>query len=697
MKINRLILVASVISLGYSLLDPAHVANADHMTNECAQVEAIFARGSGQPLKGLDATKFFTEFQKRVPQDKVSQNTYELGLESYGGHQYEAIEIRPLKAAGAKISSGYSYGYGDSVDSGVGELYNYLTQRYEKCKTTQFVLGGFSQGAQVVGQTLPKLSTDLRSNIAFTALFGDPKLYLPEGEGELPPACQGKQFSPWRRIIANCRVHSGSLNARKPYLPSDMAQKTGLWCYTHDYICGAGKDYNDIEGHGWYKDDHMAIEVAVGEAAARLATVLPQEQAEHLLTIEGHGYGTTGLDVAFVLDTTGSMGTQIESSKEFIRQSAQKIKDLRGRVALTVYRDYGDVYTAQILSPLQSDTADLLSKLDGVTAADGGDWEEAGLHALMTTFNGLNWQDGATKATIMLTDAPFHEPDQVDGVTIEQVAKRSLEIDPVNVYPVLSNQWGQLDGPYMDQFNKLADLTSGQVIIDSGDTVGALTEALARIEERPTAILKNLEYQADVGREITFDASDSYVIDASITQYDWDFEGDGVFDLTTTEPAVDYTYDRAFDGNMQVRLTADNDTISSASAIVKVGTYVVPAAPAAPKNLTVKVLSTSEKVSSVELSWSSDAEIGSWLISVNDVPLGIAESSQVSIEITDVKRSIANVFSVAAVSTDGVEGEASTVQLDAEADSPAPEQPKLSWWQKLLAYLLRLIHSWKIA
>ncbi len=52
------------------------------------------------------------------------------------------------------------------------------------------------------------------------------------------------------------------------------------------------------------------------------------------------------------------------------------------------------------------------------------------MHALTTTFNGLTWRPGATKAAIVLTDADYHDPDLVDGSTSASVAKRSLEIDP---------------------------------------------------------------------------------------------------------------------------------------------------------------------------------------------------------------------------------------------------------------------------
>ncbi|MFZ2545292.1 MAG: cutinase family protein [Candidatus Saccharimonadales bacterium] len=95
-------------------------------------------------------------------------------------------------AIGAVFSGGQSFAYGDSVKQGVGELKSYLAQRYNKCKSTgtQYILGGYSQGAQVVGQALPDIAREIRDNIVFAGFFGDPKLHYPEGFGPFPPAKQ---------------------------------------------------------------------------------------------------------------------------------------------------------------------------------------------------------------------------------------------------------------------------------------------------------------------------------------------------------------------------------------------------------------------------------------------------------------------------------------------------------------------------
>lgn len=689
MKIAKLIFI-SIITTFILIVSASQSTSALNVNDNCSQVEIVFVRGSGQDLKASEAERFRAKVEGRI-KSPTEKHYYELGTETYGGHKYQAIDVDNAlngNPIGAAASSGYAFDYGRSVDSGVGELYSYLEQRNKKCPNARIVLGGYSQGAQVVGQTLPKLSSTIQDKIDFTALFGDPKLHLPEGEGVYPDACRGKNFSSWRRTIGDCHADNGSLGARKPYLPTAMASKTGLWCNAVDFVCGTSKFLYDTAGHGKYKREGGAIDKAAIEIAQKVKGSLPVDQGSGIDTgVPKPGLGTTGLDVAFVLDTTGSMGSRITQAKTFIRNSAQKIKELNGRVSLTVYRDSGDAYTAQVLSGLQSDTAELLAKLDAVSLDGGGDTPEATLHALKTTFDGLAWKDGATKAAIVLTDAGFHQPDRVDDSTVESVAKRSLEIDPVNVYPVVPSG-------VAPQYHELASKTTGQVIVDTGDTVAALTQALSKIETRPTALLKNTEYSAEPGKEVTYDASDSYVVDATITKYEWDINGDGTFEYTTTTPIVSHTYSANLDGTMQVRLTASNGTVANASAFVKIGTKELPQTPKAPTNITANVISTKDQKSTITLNWTpADTFATKWIIAVNGVEIGYVTGNRTSLDLTDVDRTLDVELSITGATVKNELGNPGTTIL-AKYVTPRVQPPTTnSWLLQLIECVRRLLAS----
>ena len=345
--------IAIIYVLIASMILNVFVSNFDtlaaNIDNKCTLVTGIFARGSGQKV-GQDrneTSRFRNQLLSRIG-DESKLNFYELGSESYGGNQYPAVDVSNVwngNAIGAKISGGMGNTYGKSVKEGVAELRTYLDIRHRKCPNEFFILGGVSQGAQVVGQALPSISSGVKNKIVFNMLFGDPKLYLPEGEGILPPACFKKKLSTYRREIANCFVDNGALGARKPFLPNVDNVKTGLWCLGHDYVCGSSKFAWDTDGHGKYANTNGPIDDGVFEAAIRLNQAIkstPQEGPIINDKPSNNNMGTTGTDVVFVLDTTGSMSPYIDQMKTFIRNYSSKIKEMNGRVGLVVYRDAGD-------------------------------------------------------------------------------------------------------------------------------------------------------------------------------------------------------------------------------------------------------------------------------------------------------------------------------------------------------------------
>lgn len=310
----------------------------------------------------------------------------------------------------------------------------------------------------------------------------------------------------------------------------------------------------------------------------------------------------------------------------------------------------------------------------GDTLKDPKHWDdepEAALHASMVAMNEMKWQKGATKAIILLTDAGYHEPDKVDGSTVATVAKRSLEIDPVNVYPVVEHHLA-------DSYTDVAKQTSGQVVVSGGenDTIGALTKALTKIKNRPNAKLKIGEYYAEIGQEITFDASDSYVVDGKITKYEWDFDGDGKVDQTTTTPTTSHIYNEKFDGIMQVRMSADNDTVSNISAPVKVGIKPNrPVGPGAPR-VSAKIIERDGDKATIRLNWQPVDDLSSrWLIRLDDNNLGWAVGEQRQLDITDVDISKTRTITVTGVKTDGYVGRHKTTQINNETPTPQSENP----------------------
>lgn len=699
-----------LVIAGLSLVYP-HTAQALLVEDECTKAEVIFARGSGQRVEqeNREAIRFFDQVTLRIAPSQIVPHKYELGKEVYGGHQYPAENVTNLgnwNALGAFASAGYANDYGNSVNQGVSELYNYVTQRYNKCKSsgTLFILGGVSQGAQVIGQTLPKFSEEVRDRIIFTGLFGDPKLYLPEGDGWLnPPACQGKNFSLYRRTIGDCHLHSGRLGARIPYLPIDMHTKTGLWCYDRDFVCGTSLNPQD-PGHDEYKLEGRAIDTAAQEAVTRLQHRLKQETPPPPPPLPGqpapptpvydlldvtHHYGshTSGSNVVFVVDASTPMIPYHQKIQDFIDTTGQDILTKGGQyTTVTFYRSHPESnVTTGALAPFGTNPLEQprvppyylgctggpdVCPPDGITRNPQG----SPLSGINFALQWLQWKELATKSIILFTNNPSLESPNSDGVSIESIIKRSLEIDPVNVYPVVPEITS-------NTYEKLAKDTAGQVVPFEADEVDEAAEgAYTKTIKRPVVLLKNTKYSAEPGQEITFDASDSYVIDAAITKYEWDFNGDSIFEQTTTTPSVNHTYNEPFEGLMQVRVSADNNTLTNMSAKVTVADMTEPALPKPPKNVSHTIVSTADNKSTVTVQWESDGTPPSkWIIRLNDMVMGHVEGDRISLDITDLDRTQENVISIAGSTEDWQIGEYRSTSVPSLVTVPEePEEPPIT-------------------
>ena len=119
------------------------------------------------------------------------------------------------------------------------------------------------------------------------------------------------------------------------------------------------------------------------------------------------------VEVAFVLDTTGSMGGLIEGAKRKIWSIATAIVDSNPdadiRMGLVAYRDIGDDYVTKTFD-LTTDIQDLYANLLELKARGGGDWPESVNEALDVAVNKLRWTPSgdARRIVFLVGDAPPH-------------------------------------------------------------------------------------------------------------------------------------------------------------------------------------------------------------------------------------------------------------------------------------------------
>jgi Mg-chelatase subunit ChlD len=167
------------------------------------------------------------------------------------------------------------------------------------------------------------------------------------------------------------------------------------------------------------------------------------------------------VEVAFVLDTTGSMGGLIEGAKRKIWSIARRIGEGRPRpdlrIALVGYRDLADEYVTRV-HDFSRDMDEVQERLMAFQANGGGDTPEHVSAALGAAVNQLSWSQGpALQIVFLVGDAPPHV-DYQDGHDYARYAKaaraRGIAVETIQCGgdPVTARYWQEIaslgDGHY---------------------------------------------------------------------------------------------------------------------------------------------------------------------------------------------------------------------------------------------------------
>jgi hypothetical protein len=163
------------------------------------------------------------------------------------------------------------------------------------------------------------------------------------------------------------------------------------------------------------------------------------------------------LDVMFMIDTTGSMGDELEYLKAEMGDVIRRVADecnVKVRTSVNFYRDRGDEYELRYFD-FREDVDEVVSFLAKQRAAGGGDYEEAVDTALDYAINQARWDEDAVKLVFLVLDAPPHyNADALRSITnsIRKAAEMGIRIIPVassgvdTTCQVLFRTWAVLTG-----------------------------------------------------------------------------------------------------------------------------------------------------------------------------------------------------------------------------------------------------------
>lgn len=225
-----------------------------------------------------------------------------------------------------------------------------------------------------------------------------------------------------------------------------------------------------------------------------------------------------GLDLCFVVDTTGSMGDDIANAKENMEDILEHLaaKTENYRVALIDYRDYpertndSNDYPYKVQLYFTKNNESITDAINNLDLGNGGDNEETVYSALMSAVR-LDWRSDAKKVIIIMGDAAPLDPEPTTGFTYDDILlalfnadisldyedsdKRvvdSLDTSLINVFSIGTDA----SSDAADFFEKISTNTGGSYasVEDASEVSDAIIDSIEQIE-----VDKKITVDADFG------------------------------------------------------------------------------------------------------------------------------------------------------------------------------------------------------
>jgi cutinase len=213
------LLIAAVASSWVLLTAPVPAASAD----PCPDVEVVFARGTDEPPGLGDVGESFVDMLRT----HVGPKSLEVYPVNYPATTNFPTAIDGITDAGARVE-----------------------QIATACPKTQMVLGGYSQGAAVMGfvtanqvpdgarlvQDVKPMPPEIANHVAAVTLFGKPSSQFMNFINE-PPVTVGPLYAP--KTIELCVPNdpicagSGDFSAHKQYVEAGLVDQAANFTTTH--------------------------------------------------------------------------------------------------------------------------------------------------------------------------------------------------------------------------------------------------------------------------------------------------------------------------------------------------------------------------------------------------------------------------------------------------------------------------------
>lgn len=213
----------------------------------------------------------------------------------------------------------------------------------------------------------------------------------------------------------------------------------------------------------------ISVTAPGGLGAARTETVDVRRlrgDAERTVRLRGRAERSHALDLAVVLDVTGSMGDEhaylTAEFEEIVARARRRYPDADLRFALVAYRDRGDDFVVRRWDFTRSER-EMRERLSQLEAGGGGDWPEAVDEALEGMLD-LDWRTGtAARIAFLVADAPPH----ANRLTQTMEAVREARARGLRIYPLAASG---VDDSAEHVMRTAAVLTQGRYLFLTDDS-----------------------------------------------------------------------------------------------------------------------------------------------------------------------------------------------------------------------------------
>ncbi|MBL1214298.1 MAG: VWA domain-containing protein [Ignavibacteriae bacterium] len=147
-----------------------------------------------------------------------------------------------------------------------------------------------------------------------------------------------------------------------------------------------------------------------------------EERIEDIILMKDTSNGVTDIDIAFVLDVTGSMSDEINQVKLNIIEFADSLEQ-RGynyNLGLVTFLDI-----VENVYDFTSDALEFKTWIEAQHAHGGGDYPENSLDALMAATQ-LSFRESSNRVVIWITDASYHINNNITSLSVTEVVNAFL-------------------------------------------------------------------------------------------------------------------------------------------------------------------------------------------------------------------------------------------------------------------------------